>query len=536
MLPSQCLRRYGHRRCRERLKKEKRTRGMMRLQEDSLYHLRPRDSPILLSIPSSLSKNRQNIKAFPTSSSSSLQSSLSSPVSYSPSSSSSSSSSSCPSFFFSRRCSFLLSSLSLSHKGPAPAALRHSGVAAFFHTQRGETRRRRSISSSPLSSLGTNTSTHVCTAKPLQTTSSASFTENQIKERKEEEEGYLLSSNRRHPSYLLTPSLSSEEYSSYSFSPSSSCCLLPFSPHSFSSFSPRFPSFSRSFSSSYIMSRHAPLKASFAASISSSSSSSVSSSSYSLRLLSSRLSSHRCSLGPRKVISSSLISRTQAMDLFHPFVFHSSSSSSNPLLLVQHSGSPSSFLSSSLERSFSRSFSSRPFSSSSSPREKRGEEANEEIETFQSISEAPPRGRGGRRKRQTAMSHRSCREDDSEGYLNNVEERAEGYPGVHTLAVTREQFHDGSRGLFRPHPFNRRFARVRKPVFPIEARNLRLMYKRKAKRRRGRGDKSNAKGIRWKHVHQQAGRYKGPRSRTFEGGKTPLYKRIPKWPEAWLQR
>ncbi|PFH32700.1 putative ribosomal protein L15 [Besnoitia besnoiti] len=105
-----------------------------------------------------------------------------------------------------------------------------------------------------------------------------------------------------------------------------------------------------------------------------------------------------------------------------------------------------------------------------------------------------------------------------------------------TLRVTREQFHDGSRGLFRPHPFNRRFARVRKPVFPIEARNLRLMYKRKPKRRRGRGDKSNAKGIRWKHVHQQAGRYKGPRSRTFEGGKNPLYKRIPKWPDAWLAR
>ncbi|CBZ50343.1 putative ribosomal protein L15 [Neospora caninum Liverpool] len=62
------------------------------------------------------------------------------------------------------------------------------------------------------------------------------------------------------------------------------------------------------------------------------------------------------------------------------------------------------------------------------------------------------------------------------------------------------------------------------------------MYKRKSKRRRGRGDKSNAKGIRWKHVHQQAGRYKGPRSRTFEGGKLPLYRRIPKWPDAWLAR
>ncbi|KFG47002.1 putative ribosomal protein L15 [Toxoplasma gondii p89] len=115
-------------------------------------------------------------------------------------------------------------------------------------------------------------------------------------------------------------------------------------------------------------------------------------------------------------------------------------------------------------------------------------------------------------------------------------ERGDADGGTSALRVTREQFHDGSRGLFRPHPFNRRFARVRKPVFPIEARNLRLMYKRKSKRRRGRGDKSNAKGIRWKHVHQQAGRYKGPRSRTFEGGKLPLYRRIPKWPDAWLAR
>ncbi|KAL8455861.1 hypothetical protein Emag_000306 [Eimeria magna] len=83
-------------------------------------------------------------------------------------------------------------------------------------------------------------------------------------------------------------------------------------------------------------------------------------------------------------------------------------------------------------------------------------------------------------------------------------------------------------------PRSRRHALTRKPLLPIEPRNLRQPGLRKKKRRRGRGDKSSAKGIRLKR--DQQGRFKGPRSRTFEGGKTPLYRRLPKWPAAWLGR
>ncbi|XP_026193392.1 39S ribosomal protein L15, mitochondrial [Cyclospora cayetanensis] len=83
-------------------------------------------------------------------------------------------------------------------------------------------------------------------------------------------------------------------------------------------------------------------------------------------------------------------------------------------------------------------------------------------------------------------------------------------------------------------PRSRRTAIQRKPLLPIEPRNLRQPGLRKKKRRRGRGDKSSAKGIRLKR--DQQGRFKGPRSKTFEGGKTPLYRRLPKWPEAWLGR
>ncbi|SBT45142.1 mitochondrial ribosomal protein L15 precursor, putative [Plasmodium ovale wallikeri] len=98
----------------------------------------------------------------------------------------------------------------------------------------------------------------------------------------------------------------------------------------------------------------------------------------------------------------------------------------------------------------------------------------------------------------------------------------------------REIFHDGSEGNFESHPFNRRFAYSKKSLFPIEPRNLRTLgLNRQRKKKRGRGDKCPGKGIRDKHKHRKSGR---PNSRTFESGKTPLYRRLPKWPEAWLSR
>ncbi|VWU49031.1 mitochondrial ribosomal protein L15 precursor, putative [Hepatocystis sp. ex Piliocolobus tephrosceles] len=98
----------------------------------------------------------------------------------------------------------------------------------------------------------------------------------------------------------------------------------------------------------------------------------------------------------------------------------------------------------------------------------------------------------------------------------------------------RETFHDGSEKNFESHPFNRRFAYSKKSLFPIEPRNLRTLgLNRRRKKKRGRGDKCPGKGIRDKHKHRKSGR---PNSRTFESGKTPLYRRLPKWPEAWLNR
>ncbi|SCM07203.1 mitochondrial ribosomal protein L15 precursor, putative [Plasmodium chabaudi adami] len=98
----------------------------------------------------------------------------------------------------------------------------------------------------------------------------------------------------------------------------------------------------------------------------------------------------------------------------------------------------------------------------------------------------------------------------------------------------REMFHDGEERNFESHPFNRRFAYSKKSLFPIEPRNLRTLgLNRQRKKKRGRGDKCPGKGIRDKHKHRKSGR---PNSRTFESGRTPLYRRLPKWPEAWLSR
>ncbi|KAF8819010.1 putative ribosomal protein L15 [Cardiosporidium cionae] len=100
------------------------------------------------------------------------------------------------------------------------------------------------------------------------------------------------------------------------------------------------------------------------------------------------------------------------------------------------------------------------------------------------------------------------------------------------LYHNENQFTDQKGAIFRPHPFNRRFAYSKKSFFPIEPRNLRLPGLKK-KKRRGRGTKSSAKGIRKKHDRPHSG---GPNDSTKQGGETPLYKRLPKWPEATRQK
>ncbi|KAF5153427.1 54S ribosomal protein L10 [Theileria parva strain Muguga] len=92
-------------------------------------------------------------------------------------------------------------------------------------------------------------------------------------------------------------------------------------------------------------------------------------------------------------------------------------------------------------------------------------------------------------------------------------------------------FSEQNRGKFVPHPFNRRFAFSKRPLFPIEPRNLRI-YGLLRRKRRGVGKKCNSRGIRHKHKKKRGSK---PNSRTFEGGQTPLYKRLPKFPESILQ-
>ncbi|BAM39195.1 ribosomal protein L15 [Theileria orientalis strain Shintoku] len=89
-----------------------------------------------------------------------------------------------------------------------------------------------------------------------------------------------------------------------------------------------------------------------------------------------------------------------------------------------------------------------------------------------------------------------------------------------------------SENKFVPHPFNRRFAFSKRPLFPIEPRNLRI-YGLLRHKKRGIGKKSNARGIRKKN---DKNRGRKPNSRTFEGGQSPLYTRLPKYPEAILSK
>ncbi|XP_954097.1 ribosomal protein L15, putative [Theileria annulata] len=93
-------------------------------------------------------------------------------------------------------------------------------------------------------------------------------------------------------------------------------------------------------------------------------------------------------------------------------------------------------------------------------------------------------------------------------------------------------YNEQNKEKFIPHPFNRRFAFTKLPIFPIEPRNLRIHGLLK-KKKRGIGKKCNSKGIRHKHLKKRGNK---PYNRTFEGGQTPLYKRLPKFKQSILQQ
>lgn len=78
----------------------------------------------------------------------------------------------------------------------------------------------------------------------------------------------------------------------------------------------------------------------------------------------------------------------------------------------------------------------------------------------------------------------------------------------------------------KPSPFNMRFAFTNKPFFPIWTKNLRDTYKKKRRKKLGKGMKGRG-GTRLRHFQA-----KRKNSRTWEHGADPLFKRIPKWPAA----
>lgn len=82
----------------------------------------------------------------------------------------------------------------------------------------------------------------------------------------------------------------------------------------------------------------------------------------------------------------------------------------------------------------------------------------------------------------------------------------------------------------KPNPVSRRFAFSQKSFFPIWTSNLRDTFKRKRKKKLGKG-MGGAGGLNLRH-------YRGslPRSRTWEGGTHPLFMRVPKWPAAAKQQ
>ncbi|CAK9101850.1 unnamed protein product [Durusdinium trenchii] len=88
---------------------------------------------------------------------------------------------------------------------------------------------------------------------------------------------------------------------------------------------------------------------------------------------------------------------------------------------------------------------------------------------------------------------------------------------------------DATPTPFRPHPMSLRFAYTTKPFFPIYTRNLRDLWKRKKGKKLGKGMQGD-RGLYWRSKRQ-----KGKQARTWERGNFPLFKRLPRWPEAHMR-
>jgi len=74
-----------------------------------------------------------------------------------------------------------------------------------------------------------------------------------------------------------------------------------------------------------------------------------------------------------------------------------------------------------------------------------------------------------------------------------------------------------------------RFAYTTTPFFPIWSKNLRDVAKKKKVVRRGKG-MSCSRGLHWRSKRQ-----KGKQARSWERGNMPLFKRLPRWPEAHMR-
>jgi large subunit ribosomal protein L15 len=76
---------------------------------------------------------------------------------------------------------------------------------------------------------------------------------------------------------------------------------------------------------------------------------------------------------------------------------------------------------------------------------------------------------------------------------------------------------------------NMRFSHTSKPYFPIYGSNLRMPYKNRNKKKLGHGT-SGRTGMMSRSLAGSR-----PHSRTWEGGTFPLFKRVPRWPEAAMR-
>eukprot|EP00416_Gambierdiscus_australes_P024410 CAMPEP_0171059674 /NCGR_PEP_ID=MMETSP0766_2-20121228/3335_1 /TAXON_ID=439317 /ORGANISM="Gambierdiscus australes, Strain CAWD 149" /LENGTH=348 /DNA_ID=CAMNT_0011515151 /DNA_START=77 /DNA_END=1121 /DNA_ORIENTATION=+ len=88
-----------------------------------------------------------------------------------------------------------------------------------------------------------------------------------------------------------------------------------------------------------------------------------------------------------------------------------------------------------------------------------------------------------------------------------------------------------SQGLVpqKPHPMSLRFALTNKPFFPIYTSNLRPFNKLSKRKRIGKGMKGRG-GLKLKSDRQSR-----KAGKTFEWGMWPLFKTLPRWPEAHMR-